>query len=58
MVDTGAESTRICTWIDAAALVSALNHHLEKVLDIPYEPIVGDDPQQLFINTPPDPAFV
>jgi len=43
--------------IDAAGLMSALNHHLEKVLDIPYEPIVGDDPQQIFINTPPDPAF-
>ncbi len=43
--------------IDAAALVTALNRHLEKVLDIPYEPIVGDDPEQLFINTPPDPAF-
>jgi arylsulfatase A-like enzyme len=43
--------------IDAAGLVSALNRHLEKALDIPYEPIVGDDPEQLFINTPPDPAF-
>ena len=43
--------------IDAAAMVTALNRHLEKVLDIPYEPIVGDDPTQLFINIPPDPAF-
>jgi predicted AlkP superfamily pyrophosphatase or phosphodiesterase len=55
--ERSAESGLAAQRIDAAALVSALNHHLEKVLDIPYEPIVGDDPQQLFINTPPDPAF-
>jgi predicted AlkP superfamily pyrophosphatase or phosphodiesterase len=55
--ERSAESGLAAQRIDAAALVSALNHHLEKVLDIPYEPIVGDDPQQLFINTPPDPSF-
>lgn len=44
--------------IDGASVVSALNKHLEQVLGIGYEPIVGDDPQQLTINVPGnDPAF-
>jgi predicted AlkP superfamily pyrophosphatase or phosphodiesterase len=42
------------TRIDNAAFVAALNKHLEQVLGIAYEPIVGDDPQQLTINVPGD----
>ncbi len=42
--------------IDGAGLVKALNAYLEQTLDIAYEPIVGDDPQQLNINVPGDDA--
>jgi predicted AlkP superfamily pyrophosphatase or phosphodiesterase len=44
--------------IDGAVLVAGLNAHLRKTLGVGYDPIVGDDPQQLSINIPPsDPAF-
>ena len=36
--------------IDGAALLGELNAHLRQALGIAYDPIVGDDPQQLFIN--------
>jgi predicted AlkP superfamily pyrophosphatase or phosphodiesterase len=43
--------------IDSTALVTALNKHLRQALANDYDPIVGDDPQQLIINAPGDPAF-
>ena len=42
--------------IDPVALVKALNDHLRSTLDLGYDSIVGDDPQQLSINVP-DPAL-
>lgn len=44
--------------IDTGALGSALNKHLKEVLGIGWEPIVADDPQQLYVNTPGDAAFI
>lgn len=45
------------TRIDTGALVRALNAHLKTSLGIEYEPIVGDDPEQLIVNAPGDAAF-
>ena len=36
--------------IDTTAFVKALNDHLKTALSLGFDPIVGDDPQQLFIN--------
>ena len=43
--------------LDSPAFVSRLNKALQKQLDLGYEPIVGDDPQQLTINVGPDEAL-
>jgi len=43
--------------LDSGALVGRLNTYLEHQLDLTYEPIVGDDPQQLYINVGPDAAL-
>jgi len=43
--------------IDAIALVKALNDYLKQAFAIGYDPIVGDDPEQLVINAPGDAAF-
>ena len=43
--------------IDGGAFVGKLNKMLGKTLDLAYEPIVGDDPQQLYINVGPDEAL-
>ncbi|MDB5738493.1 MAG: alkaline phosphatase family protein [Sphingomonas bacterium] len=48
-----AEATRL----DGGAFVGKLNKALMKQLDLGYEPIVGDDPQQLYINVGPDEAL-
>ena len=50
----GVEAVRI----DGGALVGKLNARLKQALGLAYEPIVGDDPQQLVINIAPgDPAL-
>jgi predicted AlkP superfamily pyrophosphatase or phosphodiesterase len=41
--------------LDSAVFVSKLNKALKKQLNLEFEPIVGDDPQQLIINVGPDP---
>ncbi len=43
--------------IDPAALVKRLNDALRAELALGFEPIVGDDPQQLSINVGPDEAL-
>ncbi len=43
--------------LDSGAFVGKLNKALEKQLGLTYEPIVGDDPQQLTINVGPDEAL-
>jgi predicted AlkP superfamily pyrophosphatase or phosphodiesterase len=43
--------------LDSAAFVGQLNKTLEQQLGLSYEPIVGDDPQQLYINVGPDEAL-
>jgi predicted AlkP superfamily pyrophosphatase or phosphodiesterase len=40
--------------IDSAAFVKQLNEAISKKLDLGFEAIVGDDPQQLTINVGPD----
>ena len=40
--------------LDGTAFVGKLNKALKKDLGIEFEPIVGDDPQQLIINVGPD----
>jgi predicted AlkP superfamily pyrophosphatase or phosphodiesterase len=44
--------------IDTVAVAGALNRHLKEALGISSEPIVAEDPQQLYINTPGDAAFI
>ncbi len=43
--------------LDSGAFVGKLNAYLEKTLALTYEPIVGDDPQQLYINVGADAAL-
>lgn len=43
--------------LDSYGFVSKLNKHLEEALGLTYEPVVGDDPQQLYINVGPDAAL-
>ena len=43
--------------IDPAALVKALNEAINTQLKLGFDPIVGDDPQQLSINVGPDEAL-
>jgi predicted AlkP superfamily pyrophosphatase or phosphodiesterase len=43
--------------IDGAAFVSKLNKAVMAATGLTYEPIVGDDPQQLYINVGPDEAL-
>lgn len=43
--------------LDSAAFVSALNKAVEQAVGLSFEPIVGDDPQQLVINVGPDDAL-
>jgi predicted AlkP superfamily pyrophosphatase or phosphodiesterase len=43
--------------IDGAAFVSKLNKAVMAQTGLTYEPIVGDDPQQLYINVGPDEAL-
>ena len=43
--------------LDTGAFVSALNKAVAAQVGLSYEPIVGDDPQQLTINVGPDPAL-
>jgi predicted AlkP superfamily pyrophosphatase or phosphodiesterase len=44
--------------IDGAGLVKALNQHLEEQFSLAYEPIIGDDPQQLYLNVAGDAALI
>ena len=39
--------------IDVAAVVGALSKHLQAKFDIPYDPLVGDDPRQPIVNLAP-----
>jgi len=43
--------------LDSGAFVGRLNASVEKTLGLSYEPIVGDDPQQLYINVGADAAL-
>ena len=43
--------------LDSGGFVGRLNKKLEAQLALAYEPIVGDDPQQLYINVGPDEAL-
>jgi predicted AlkP superfamily pyrophosphatase or phosphodiesterase len=43
--------------LDPVAFVKQLNDALSKTLNLPFEAIVGDDPQQLSINVGPDAAL-
>ncbi|WP_116091631.1 alkaline phosphatase family protein [Sphingomonas crusticola] len=43
--------------IDPAAFVKALNDAMKTQLGLAFEPIVGDDPQQLTVNVGPDEAL-
>jgi predicted AlkP superfamily pyrophosphatase or phosphodiesterase len=43
--------------LDGGAFVSKLNKAVMKETGLSYEPIVGDDPQQLYINVGPDEAL-
>ena len=43
--------------LDPAAFVGALNTHLKQTLGLGFDPILGDDPQQLSINVGPDEAL-
>ena len=45
-----AEASRL----DSGGFIGKLNKDLETQLGLSYEPIVGDDPQQLYINVGPD----
>ena len=42
------------TRLDSGAFVGRLNKAVESELSLSFEPIVGDDPQQLYINVGPD----
>ena len=42
------------TRLDSTAFVGRLNKAVESELGLSFEPIVGDDPQQLYINVGPD----
>ena len=43
--------------LDSGAFIGRLNKSVEATLDLSFEPIVGDDPQQLYINVGPDAAL-
>ncbi|MDB5702543.1 MAG: alkaline phosphatase family protein [Sphingomonadales bacterium] len=43
--------------LDSGALIARLNKAVASQVGITYEPIVGDDPQQLYINVGPDAAL-
>lgn len=43
--------------IDGAGLVKALNQHVEQAFGLNYEPILADDPQQLYLNVAGDDAL-
>ena len=45
------------TRFDSGAFVGRLNKAVEADLSLSFEPIVGDDPQQLYINVGPDAAL-
>ncbi|WP_223797731.1 alkaline phosphatase family protein [Sphingomonas nostoxanthinifaciens] len=51
--ETGVAAKRL----DSGAFVGALNKAVEAQLGLAFEPIVGDDPQQLSINVGPDDAL-
>lgn len=51
--DADPEASRL----DSAAFVSKLNKAVMAATGLTYEPIVGDDPQQLYINVGPDEAL-
>ena len=42
------------TRLDSGAFIGRLNKAVMASLTLPFEPIVGDDPQQLYINVGPD----
>ncbi|WP_375395860.1 alkaline phosphatase family protein [uncultured Sphingomonas sp.] len=42
------------TRLDSAAFIARLNKAVAGTLGLSYEPVVGDDPQQLYINVGPD----
>jgi predicted AlkP superfamily pyrophosphatase or phosphodiesterase len=44
--------------IDASKLLGALGSHLKQALNIGWDPITADDPQQLYIASAGDPAFL
>lgn len=44
--------------VNTAKLLAGLNSYLKKQLNIGWDPVVGDDAQQLYINTPGDAPFV
>ncbi|MFL6735610.1 MAG: alkaline phosphatase family protein, partial [Sphingomonas sp.] len=43
--------------VDTSKFVSALNKHLKKVMNVDWQPITGDDVQDLYITSPGDAAF-
>jgi len=44
--------------LDTSKFVGGLNTHLKQALNIAWEPITADDPQQLYITSAGDPAFL
>jgi len=44
--------------VDPAKFLGGLNAHLKQALNISWDPISADDPQQLYVNSPGDPAFL
>lgn len=44
--------------IDTSKFIGRLNAHLKQALNIAWEPITADDPQQLYITSAGDPAFL
>ena len=44
--------------LDTSKFLSGLNGHLKQALGISWDPISADDPQQLYITSPGDPAFL
>jgi predicted AlkP superfamily pyrophosphatase or phosphodiesterase len=44
--------------VDTSKFLGGLNAHLKQVLNIAWEPITADDPQDLYITSAGDPAFL
>jgi predicted AlkP superfamily pyrophosphatase or phosphodiesterase len=44
--------------LDTSKFLGGLNGHLKQALGISWEPITAEDPQQLYITSPGDPAFL